>query len=136
MGFNDDTYPAAATSNKVGVGTLPTDGSMATPAPAGEDNADDLSMEVEGDLLRVRGDVDLYVAPVFQERALQHLHNSDAPRIDMTEVPFLDSAGLATLVTLFREAQKSSKTLRLAVGGSPRRVLRITGIDRMMNIEE
>jgi anti-anti-sigma factor len=132
MGFDDDTYP---TSSKTGVGTLGMDHANETLAPAGNE-ADELTMEVEGDLLRVRGDVDLYVAPVFQERALQHVRTSAAPRIDMTEVPFLDSAGLASLVTLFREAQSANKMLRLTVGGSPRRVLRITGIDRMMNIDE
>lgn len=105
----------------------------AAPLPA---EAEEMTMQTEGDLLRIRGDIDLYVAPVFQQRATEHIRAAEAPRIDMSEVPFLDSAGLAALVMLVREAQSTGKTLRLTVGGGLRRVLRITGIDRMMNIEE
>ncbi len=109
------------------------DGAAPTPD---ENDADELRMETEGDLLRVTGDIDLYVASAFQERGTAHVRTSPAPRVDMMGVPFLDSAGLAALVSLAREAQSSGKTLRLRVAGSPRRVLRITGIDQMITVEE
>jgi anti-anti-sigma factor len=51
-------------------------------------------------------------------------------------VAFVDSAGLAALLALSREAGAAGKTLRLMVSGSPRRVLHVTGLDRMLALEE
>jgi anti-sigma B factor antagonist len=108
----------------------------AAPAPPEENEADELSMEAEGDLLRVTGDVDLYVASAFQKQGTAYVRAAAAPLLDMRGVSFVDSAGLAALVSLAREAQSSGKTLRLRIAGSPRRVLRITGIDQMITVEE
>lgn len=109
--------------------------SGATPA-LDENETDELIMEIEDDVLRVSGDIDLYVASKFQEQGMAHVRAAASPRLDMTGVLFLDSAGLAALVSLAREAQAAGKTLRLRVTGSPRRVLRITGIDQMITVEE
>lgn len=97
---------------------------------------EELVMTEEGDTLCVRGDIDLYQAPQFRQRAEAHIHAVASPRLDLNDVPFLDSAGLAALLALSRDAQASGKTLRLSVSGSPRRVLRVTGIDRMLALEE
>jgi anti-sigma B factor antagonist len=96
----------------------------------------DLVIEARGDTLYVRGDVDLHNAPTLRREAEEHVRASAQPRLDMTDVPFLDSAGLAVLLTLSRQAQSDGKTLRLLVTGSPRRVLKITGIDRMLMLED
>ena len=101
-----------------------------------EDQGEELILEVEGDTLHVRGDIDLYQAPVFRQRAEEHIRNVTEPRLNLRDVPFLDSAGLAALLALSREAQSAGKTLRLVVTGSPRRVLRVTGIDQMLALEE
>lgn len=115
----------------------PSDQKTSVAGPTLEENeADELSMETEGEVLRVSGDIDLYVASAFQERGMAHVRAAASPRFDMTGVLFLDSAGLAALVSLAREAQAAGKTLRLRVKGSPRRVLRITGIDQMITVEE
>lgn len=119
--------PAAIPTN-VAVGVAPGDEFL--------QDAEELIIENEGDLLRVRGDVDLYVTPQFQERALAHIRAVAQPRLDLNGVAFMDSAGLAALVSLVREAQASGKVLRVSVSGSPRRVLRITGIDQMMVLDE
>jgi len=101
-------------------------------------DADDGALVIthEGGVLRVAGDVDLNAAPEFKEKASEHVRASAEPRLDMTGVGFLDSAGLAVLVTLVRQAQAEGKTLHLSLTGGPRRVLRITGLDRMMVIDE
>ena len=114
----------------------PADQKTSLTAPAQEEQADELSMEAEGDLLRVTGDVDLYVASAFKKQGTAYVRAAAAPLLDMRGVSFVDSAGLAALVSLAREAQSSGKTLRLRVAGSPRRVLRITGIDQMLSVEE
>ena len=101
------------------------------------DDADlELEMEADGDTLRVRGDIDLYQAQNFRQHASAHLKNTAAPRLDLMEVTFIDSAGLAALLALSRQAHAEGKRLLLSVTGSPRRVLRITGIDRMLDLED
>jgi len=95
-----------------------------------------LSINVRGDTLAAAGDIDLYRAPEFRERAEAFIRTVQQPRLDLSQVPFLDSAGLATLLALSRIAKSESKTLRLVVTGSPRRVLKITGIDRVLVLED
>lgn len=95
-----------------------------------------LSMAVHGETLVAAGDIDLHQAPEFRERAEAFIRTVQQPRLDLSQVPFLDSAGLATLLALSRIAKSESKTLRLVVTGSPRRVLKITGIDRVLVLED
>lgn len=95
-----------------------------------------LRMHTDGDTLFVAGDVDLYQAATFREVAERHLRETSAPRIDLQQVDFLDSAGLATLLSLSRLARKEEKTLRVVAVGNPRRVLRITGLDSILSVED
>ncbi len=94
-----------------------------------------LRLHSQGDTLFAEGDIDLFQAPAFREAAKAHLAQHDAPLIDLRGVDFLDSAGLAVLLVLAREAKEQNKDLRVAASGSPRRVLRITGIDRVLHVE-
>jgi anti-anti-sigma factor len=95
-----------------------------------------LTLHREGDSLVVRGDLDLFEAPRFRDAAEAYLHASPEPNLDMTGVPFVDSAGLATLLYLSRQAAKERKTLRIQIGRGPRRVLKITGIDRCLIVDD
>ncbi len=94
-----------------------------------------LRMHTDGDTLFVAGDVDLYQAASFREVAERHLRGTPEPRIDLRQVDFLDSAGLATLLSLSRLARKEEKMLRIVAIGNPRRVLRITGLDSILSVE-
>lgn len=96
----------------------------------------EITMRSEGDTLYVSGDIDLYQAPRFRAAGEEHVRAVAQPRIDLSDVPFLDSAGLAVLLVLARQAREQSKSLRVVATGSPRRVLRITGIDRVLTVEE
>ncbi len=113
---------------------------VSTPRPeeviAGSLAGSAMRIEVEGDTLRVRGDIDLYHAERFRQQAEAHLRSVPQPLLDLTQVAFLDSAGLAALLALSREAKAQGKMLRVAIAGSPRRVLRITGIDRILTLDE
>jgi len=106
-----------------------------TLSPALDDDGA-LYMEQQGDTLVVIGDIDLHQAPEFRERAETYIEEIAQPRLDLSRVPFLDSAGLATLLALSRFAKARNKALRLIVTGSPRRVLKITGIDRVLMLED
>ena len=94
-----------------------------------------LHLRTEGDTLFAEGDIDLFQAPAFREAAQAHLAQHDIPIIDLHDVDFLDSAGLAVLLVLAREAKEQNKMLRVVASGSPRRVLRITGIDRVLHVD-
>jgi anti-sigma B factor antagonist len=91
--------------------------------------------EINGTLV-VSGDLDLHQAPEFRKEAERHINAHASPRLDLSRVPFLDSAGLATLLALSRSARDQNKSIRVIAAGSPRRVLKITGIDRVLLLED
>jgi anti-sigma B factor antagonist len=54
---------------------------------------------------------------------------------DMSKTTFCDSAGVSALVATFRQAVRCSSGLRLVVGTpAVRRVLSLTGVDRLMEM--
>ena len=91
-----------------------------------------LATEVRGDTLYLTGDIDLYVAAAFREVGESHVREHESPVLDLSGVPFLDSAGLASLLSIARLARNHDRTLQVIATGNPRRVLRITGVDRML----
>lgn len=95
-----------------------------------------LTSEVRGETLLVGGDIDLYVAADFRQIGEKHVLEHPNPVIDLSAVPFLDSAGLAALLSVARVARTNARTLRVRATGNPRRVLRITGVDRMVTVED
>ena len=99
-------------------------------------DAQTLTTETRGDTLLVGGDIDLYVAADFRRAGERHVAEKQNPVIDLLAVPFLDSAGLAALLTIVRAARSHERTLRVRAAGNPRRVLRITGVDRMVMVED
>ena len=102
-------------------------------------NIDDdlaLTTEARGGMLIVRGDVDLYAAAAFRQVAEDHVRAHASPVLDLSGVPFLDSAGLAALLMVVRVARSLSHPLQVIASGNPRRVLRLTGVDRMLVIED
>jgi anti-anti-sigma factor len=95
-----------------------------------------LSLETQGDTLVVDGDVDLYVAEEFRVAGEAHVRDIANPVIDLLGVPFLDSAGLASLLSIAKVARSLDRQVRVVAAGNPRRVLRITGVDRMVLMNE
>ena len=95
-----------------------------------------LQMEEVDGMLVVSGDIDLHQASEFRKRAESYITTAIRPRLDLSRVPFLDSAGLAALLALSRAAKEQNKSIRLIATGSPRRVLKITGIDRVLVLED
>jgi len=95
-----------------------------------------LNTEVRGDSLVISGDIDLYVAAAFREAGENHVRSCATPHIDLTGVAFLDSAGLASLLGIARAARAGNHPLRVTAIGNPRRVLRITGVDRMVQMQD
>jgi len=95
-----------------------------------------LITEARGSTLMLTGDIDLYVAGAFREAGEAHVRDHDEPVIDLSGVPFLDSAGLASLLSIARAARNHNRTLHVVANGNPRRVLRITGVDQLLAMRD
>ena len=65
-------------------------------------------------VLRVRGDVDLRTSPQLREALLAALQTSAGMlRVDLSQVRYMDSSGIATLVEGMQNCMKKGTRLRL-----------------------
>lgn len=94
----------------------------------------------DGDVcvVAVSGELDAHTAPELTAAAAAGL---DAPQVkhlvlDLSEVSFIDSTGIAALVRLRKRSQELAKALRLRNPG-PRvvRVLQITALDSIFDMD-
>ena len=84
----------------------------------------------EGIVLRPKGDIDLSRAPAFRvEIAKWMKDNSNPVFIDLSQVPYMDSSGVATLVEALQMTNRSG--VRLALYGMQERVRSIFEIARL-----
>lgn len=86
-------------------------------------------------VVRVFGELDLYTAPELREELDDLPSGVDGVQVDLTNVTFVDSAGLAVLVAAARPLRAAGGTMSLVVD-DPRvlRVLEVTGLDRYFEI--
>ena len=83
--------------------------------------------------IAVEGELDLYTAAELKQR----LREVDVENVlvDLSRVTFVDSAGLATLVTASRRVRARGGTLMLCVDDpNILKVLRVTGLDRFFDV--
>ncbi|MGH2705378.1 MAG: STAS domain-containing protein [Actinomycetota bacterium] len=98
----------------------------------------DVEARAEGDwqVLRVRGEIDVYTAPAL-ERAITEQLDLESPRIvmDLAEVSFVDSTGLLAMIGGVRKARERNGSLVL-VRPSTRlqHVLRITDLESILPV--
>jgi anti-sigma B factor antagonist len=85
-------------------------------------------------LVRVEGELDVYTAPEL-DAELQELIASGAEHVtvDLEQVPFVDSCGLAVLVHAARRLGQGRLVLT-GLGIEPRRALEISGLDRFLRL--
>ncbi len=87
-------------------------------------------------VVRVRGEVNLRTAPQLRELLLESVrHSSGTLRIDLSQVPYMDSSGVGTLVYVKREIERAGRRIVL-IGLQPRvrSVFEITHLDRFFTI--
>ena len=83
-----------------------------------------------GILLRPKGDIDLSRAPAFRTELARCLEKATgAVFIDLNEVPYMDSSGVATLVEALQMTNRSGA--KLALFGMQERVRSIFEIARL-----
>lgn len=83
-----------------------------------------------GTVLRPKGDIDLSRAPAFRVEVAKCINNSTgAVFIDLSQVPYMDSSGVATLVEALQMTNRSG--VKLALYGLQERVRSIFEIARL-----
>jgi anti-sigma B factor antagonist len=99
-----------------------------------------LSITVEpGDaytLCRPEGELDAYTVGTFRE-ALSELTDTRHLLIDLSDVPFMDSAGLGALIGGIRRTREAGGDVAVACGRPTlTRLLHTTGFDRIVAVTE
>ena len=119
------------------MGGLTTSDTIGLPVVPG---ASVLEIEVEDagthTLCRPVGELDAYTVGSFRER-LSELSEVTHLLIDLSEVPFMDSAGLGALIGGIRRAREAGGDVAVACSRPTlTRLLHTTGFDRIVSVTE
>ncbi len=91
-------------------------------------------MEILGELavVRVRGEVDLSWSQGIRRTVLDALGKASAVTVDLSEVSYIDSSGIAALVEGFQNARaKQQRFTLLNASDAVRSVLKLARLDRV-----
>ena len=91
-------------------------------------------------ILDVVGHVDLGSSPAFRRTMLECLKNADRLAVNLIEVKYIDSSGIASLLEVLKEARTTGKQFALfGLTAAVREVLqltRLTGVFTIYKSEE
>lgn len=92
----------------------------------------------KGVLIQAVGEVDLTTAPQLRVPLLDAVNSPDNPAVivDLSQVDFIDSAGLALLVEARKKLAPEARPLHILLtqGRQPERVLKLGRFDTIMNL--
>ena len=92
----------------------------------------------KGIVIESIGEVDLTTAPQLKELLMAAVSSPEKPPVivDLSQVDFIDSAGLALLVEARKRLSPEGRTLNvlLTPGRQPERVLKLGRFDTIMNL--
>lgn len=95
-------------------------------------------MTDHGALVEAQGEVDLTTAPQLREPLMEVVNAADPAGVivDLREVDFIDSAGLALLVEARKRLAPEGRALHvlLTPGRQPERVLKLGRFDTIMSL--
>jgi anti-sigma B factor antagonist len=89
-------------------------------------------------MLVLRGELDLRTVPTLREHLADALARDEgAVVVDLTDVGFIDSTGLAALLNALRRLTRAGRRLLLACADGPvLRMLRLTRLDSTFSVHE
>ena len=93
----------------------------------------------EATVVEVKGDITLYNSPQVRKMLLDLLREERVPHVvmNMTEVPYIDSAGVASLVEGLKASREFSSRFALyGLSPSAREVLQLTKLIRVFEVYE
>lgn len=87
-------------------------------------------------VVEIAGELDMYSSPPVRDRVIGLIHEgSNQIALDLTKVDFMDSSSLGALVTCLKRArERDGRLVLVGVSGSPMKVLKLTGLDRVFEI--
>ena len=92
----------------------------------------------KGALIQAVGEVDLTTAPQLRAPLMETVNSGDkvAVIVDLSQVDFIDSAGLALLVEARKRLAPEARPLHILLtpGRQPERVLKLGRFDTIMNL--
>ncbi len=98
----------------------------------------ELSISKIGDVITIilKGRIDAHVAPDIEQKLLSLISGGSCKLVtDLSEVRFISSAGLRTLVAALKEAKRKGGDLRLAgIQSQVQEVLDLTGLCTIFKI--
>ena len=92
--------------------------------------------EGESVIITITGDIDAYHSAKLKEEMSNYIKTDESSIIlDLSNVPYIDSAGLGTLVSILRETRNIKKSLKL-IGLRPniKRIFEMTRLDKIFAI--
>lgn len=96
-------------------------------------------IEIQGvPALKITGEIDLHASPELRQSLREYL-SSQSPRVllDMSDVDYIDSSGLAVLIEYMKESQAFDGKLGLfGLREKVRSILRLVGLDRFFVFED
>ncbi|HEW92491.1 MAG TPA: anti-sigma factor antagonist [Thermotogaceae bacterium] len=89
-------------------------------------------------IVRVKGDIDAYHSGEFKKNVKEKIGNISGDVIlVLDEVPYIDSAGLGTLVSILRDVRTQGRELFLVgLKKNIRKIFEMTRLDRVFKIHE
>jgi len=87
-------------------------------------------------IIEVAGELDLNTAPALHQHIAGAIDAGDIHvAVEMSGLTFMDSTGLGTIVSVSKRLdERGGKMALIAVDGSPRKVVSITGVDEWIPI--
>jgi len=86
-------------------------------------------------VIAISGEVDLSTSPRVRDALLECILGSHAVVVDLSQVAYIDSSGVASLVEAFQNAKSRGQVFALAnVGETPLRVLKLARLDQVFVI--
>ena len=83
------------------------------------------------------GEIDLESSPVAREILIKCFENTKKVIVDLSEVSYIDSSGVASLVEALQAAKKGGGVFALAATSEPtRRVLELARLDKVFTMFE
>lgn len=86
--------------------------------------------------IHVQGELDLATSPELDQTLQRELRAGNHVVIDLSEIAFIDSTGLNTLITALRACDSNGGALAVSpsLPAQVRRVLEITGLNKVLPI--
>lgn len=85
----------------------------------------------------ISGEVDLSTSPKVRDALLDCILGGSGVVVDLSQVAYIDSSGVASLVEAFQSAKSRKLAFALAsVGATPMRVLKLARLDQVFIIHD